>query len=1010
MLAFVSIACLALLAAPTPQAPGGATPLAPGGGLSAGTPRPGTLVPKPGGGSFLQDLHRGGRGGELGLVEVRWGRLVDVHALDASGAPEEAPVFRDVLIDPNLLGDGRDYELRESPITRVTRLVVRRTRASAEFVELLLAAERATVPLEPRDLSAPVHALVPRNAALALRFDDLLADDPAAALALLDDVQVRAGQSPLAPHAARVRFDANHGGVVGGAFHSTRVLVDLALSAFEARELAVPLPLSPAGVPAGAPQGASLVLRLPTRTAPGAGQFTVLRNLAGRPLAQQGNGPLDESVPTADLVRAARAGNDADPERGFLLDRTPPRLVGHFPLAVQAALDDPAGEPGFAFLLDWSFTSPCFARPLAGDGLALGDELLEVVANGPVVSGSGAVSGVRVRLAGTQPATAAALLGNGRALVPWRPSALASACWVEFRPAPLAPPAAGVSPDAFVVAHFSEAMAEATLDPYATFALVHGTAAPTAETRVPAEVFGDSDLGAFALTPLLPLAHAAGTATAYALALGGNAQESPEDLAGNRLTDGLAASFTLDPSAPSEASGGLVHTFTGFDELPPLGRSDLRGAYFLDFVEGAIQGRPAARFSAYVERTNPVTSLQIPYMAGVATPLTPLGAKLQRVWRYADLGWGVRDESKYDVDVVGMDWSPLGGTVVNDFFPRFEILFAHARNLPDEDINAFLLPRFPASGLPGTSVAFDQNPLGPQALAHARERGYAVRAADVHLSPNGTPLAPYPLLDAAGRPTGYTWRDTSLALAGGPNGTGVPLGVEVGPPLDLEPAAGTLAPSGAVPSIGLPLLVEYRCFPAASALGLNRHSVNLAINSSALPAFRAYSAGGINRFGQPVAVDPDLETHPQGGFNPSSTPPGQRTFPNDDVVYLGGLDLAYRVSRAHSAWIDLGASGVDLAALQVRAGALPPGTRLEVVARGATGFAGGGDPFDASAIDAYGALEVGTVEFLGGSDAWQSDLDALDGARYVQLRVTFTNDLDSGASPSLDALALAFRR
>lgn len=128
------------------------------------------------------------------------------------------------------------------------------------------------------------------------------------------------------------------------------------------------------------------------------------------------------------------------------------------------------------------------------------------------------------------------------------------------------------------------------------------------------------------------------------------------------------------------------------------------------------------------------------------------------------------------------------------------------------------------------------------------------------------------------------------------------------------------------------------------------------------------------------------------------------------MVYLGGLDLAYRFSRAHSAWIELGANGVDLVALQVLAGALPPGTRLEVVARGATGFSGSGDPFDATTIDAYGTLAGGTVEFLGGSDAWQSDLDALDGARYVQLRLTFVNDLEDGTSPSLDALALVFRR
>ena len=1010
MLALLPLSVLFLAAPLAPQTPGGGTPQAPGGGLTAGTPRPGTLAPKPGGGLFLPDPNRGGRGGELGLAEVRWGRLVDVHALAASGAPEVAPVLRDVLIDPNLLTDGLDYELRESAATQATRLVVRRTRASAEFLELLLRAERGTVPLEPRDLDALSLALVPRNAALSLRFDDLLADDASAALALVETVQVRAGTGAELPHAARVRFDANHGGIVAGAFHSTRVLVDLALTAFEARELPVPLPLSPAGVPAGAPQGASLALRLPTRTDPGSGQLDLLRNLAGRPLAQQGNGPLDESVPTADLVRAARAGNDEDPERGFLLDRTPPRLVGHFPLAVSAAVDDPAGEPGFAFLLDWSFTGPCFARPVAGDGLELGGALLEVVANGPAVSGSGSVSGVRVRLAGTLPTTAGALLGSGVGLMPYRSSALSSACWFEIRPGPLAPPAAGLSPDAEFVAHFSEAMAAGSLDPYDTFALVRGAGTPTAQTRVPAEVRGDADLRAFTLSPLLPLEHVTGQATLYGLALGGTSAEEPQDLAGNALASALGAVLTLDPAAASEASGGIVLTFASSDELPAPGRPDLRGTFFYDFVREEIRGRPAVHFSAYVERTNPVTSLQIPFAPGIATPLVPLGAKLQSVWRYADLGWSARDESKYDLDVVGLEWSPRNGLVVSDFFPLFEIRLAHARNLPDEDMDAFLLPRYPSSGLPGASVPFDQNRLGPQAVMNERALGYTVRSADVHTSPNGTPLAPYPLVLADGRPGSFTWRDTSLELAGGPSGAGVPLGVEVGPPLFLEPATGTLAPAGAVPSIGLPLLMEFRCFPSDVSLGLNAQDINLALNSSSMPAFRAFSAGGIDRFGQPVPVNPDLETNPAGGFNPNSVPPGRRTPPNDNSVYLGALDLAYRISRAHSAWIDLASASPDLVQLQTLTRGPVDGTRIELVARGATSFGGGADPFDARQLDAYGTLVGGTVEYLGGSDDWQSDLDALDGARFVQLRLTFVNDLESGASPSLDALALVFRR
>lgn len=993
------------------QAAGSGSPLAPGGGVSAGQPRPGELVDKPGGGQFLQDPQRGGRGGELGLAEVRWGRLVDVHALTSGGVPDLEPVFRDFLIDPNLVSDGVDYELFESAATGVTRLVVRRARGSLEFRERLASAARGTVELAPRALVAPVLALVPRNAALSLRFDDVLDDSPAATLDLANRVRVQAGPDALLPHSARVRFDANHGGVVGGAFHSTRVLVDLALSEFEARALAVPQPLTPSGVPAGDGDStvASLALRLPTRPDPGSGQFEVLRNLAGRPLDQDGNGPLDASVPTRDLVRGARAGDDGDPSRGFLFDGAAPVPMGVFPLNVTAAVPDPAGQPGFAFLVDWSFTSPCFARPLAGDAVEVGERVLEVVANGPAIH-AGSVSGVRVRLAGADAATGADLLGAGVELARYRASALPSACWVRAVPAPLTLPATGLSPAAQFLVRFSEPMEPSSLDPYATLTLVEGTSLPpTPHTLVPAGIAGAGSLHSFTLTPLLPLAHTRGNAEGYTLDLTSGPNEFVTDLAGNALATELAAVFTLDPTAPDEASGGIVLSFSDLDQLGALGKPDLRGTFLIDLERGELRGRPPLFFSATVERTNPVTSLQIPLSLGVQTPLNPLGAKLQSLWRYADLGWGVRDESKYDVDVVGVAWSPFGGSAISDFFPEFELRLAHARKLPDESLDQFLLPRWPSSGLPGSSTPFADNPLGPQVTVHPRSAGYAVQPARIFETPAGTPMLPYPLNEDGGTLASFTWRDTALELEGGANGSGIPLDIEEGPPLFLEPTRGTLAAAGEVPSFGLALLMEFRCWPSDTGLGLNALDSNLAINSSAQPAFRAFSAGGFNTSGQPVTVDPELEAAPRGGFNPRSIPPGRRTLPNDNVLSLGQLDLVYRVSRAHTVWIDTGALAPDFAVLQTLPTHHAPGTDIVVELRGATGFSAGAVSDDARAIDAYGALTAGDVSFLGGSPAWHGDIDALDGARFVQLRLTFVNDIDDGEQAALDAVALSFR-
>ncbi|MEQ1894021.1 MAG: Ig-like domain-containing protein, partial [Planctomycetota bacterium] len=694
-----------------------------------------------------------------------------------------------------------------------------------------------------------------------------------------------------------------------------------------------------------------------------------------------------------------------------LFDASAPVPMGVFPVAVTAAVDDPTGTPGFAFRLDWSFTSPCFARPLVGDALDVGGRILEVVANGPVVSGGG-VSNVQVRLAGAVPASASALLGSGVELARRRTNGLPQACWVRTLPAPLAPPSAGVSPGAQFSLRFSEPMELDSFDPYATCTLSSGSLPPTASTRVAADVLASESLLEFALAPLLPLDHAQGSAEPYGLRLESGPTAFLTDLAGNAMPTPFAADFTLDPAAADENSGALVLTFDTTDELPANGKPDLRGTFFYDIQEDSIRGRPPIYFSAGVERTNPVTGLQIPFAGGIFAPLNPLGAKLQSLWRYADLGWSVHDERKYDVDVVGLNWSPLGGLVVNDFFPQFEIRLAHARNLPDEALDQFLLPRWPNSGLPGSSTPFDQNPLGPQATVHPRNLGYSVRAADMFVSPNGTPMMPYPLNEGAGALATYTWRDTSLALAGAPGGTGIPLDVESGAPLFLEPTHGTLAAAGEVPSIGLALLTEFRCYPTDQGLGLNRFDTNLAIKSSAFPAFRAYSAGGFNRSGQPITVDPDLEPNPLGGFNPLSSPPGQRTRPNDNIVYLGQLDLVYRVSRALSVWIDTGASAPDFMALQRRPepAQQPLGTFVTIELRGATGFAAGSVSDDAQALDAYGELETGTVDYLGGSNDWHSDLNALDGARFVQVRISFVNNLQSGASPALDSLALAFRR
>ena len=118
--------------------------------------------------------------------------------------------------------------------------------------------------------------------------------------------------------------------------------------------------------------------------------------------------------------------------------------------------------------------------------------------------------------------------------------------------------------------------------------------------------------------------------------------------------------------------------------------------------------------------------------------------------------------------------------------------------------------------------------------------------------------------------------------------------------------------------------------------------------------------------------------------------------------------MPIRISRAHTIWLDSGSIAPEYVG-PVLAADLPDATQVQVDFRGADGFAGAGDgPFDASALDAYGELEEGTVLFHGGVSAWTGDLSQLDGARFVQVRLTFVNDLESSAHPTLDALSFAF--
>lgn len=1030
-----------------------------GGGSAPGIP--GQELDKPGGGTYFVDPNQGGSSTRLHLAEMFWARIVDVHDIDDQGEVDIVPIFRDFAINENIQSDSSSYRLETNPITQKTRLVILRVRGAPDtglgtFESKLQFASEGLPPVEPKHDDGSMgdqYSFVARNATLVLRFDDMLDDDFEAQRDLAETVRIKAGYPPVTPFPARHLFDPNHGAVVGGEFHSTRVLIDLTVSESESQGMILPQPINSVGLPPSLTTTTSpnVSVRIPTLEDFGSGQFELLRALSGVTLAPFENGPVDTTSSTRDVVRAMRSGKPSDVNNGFMVDLSAPEILGGWAMRVDDAFADPQGTAGFDFLLDVTFTTVCRGAPSVGDVVSVGSNFMEVSQESAAPNIDGQVVGLRVRsLSDTPLPGTGSLLGNALFLSTFQPTdPVPSGCWLSFTPLPTVLPAQGVATNAEVLVRFSEPMDPASMSPFDNFYLVRGdsNSQVSATNLIVGELTISTDLKNFTFSPTQALPHDTNTAETYHARVTG-----PTDLAGNALAAALpAVNFEMEPTGAPVHNGGLVLRFGSTDELEPVGFPDLRGQFFFDFDRQVIRPRPAAFNSYPVDRINPVPSIMIPFPPGVQTPLSSLGSKLQTVWRYCDLGWQVLDETKYNVDVVGLSWAPSGGSVINDFFERFEIALAHSRRLPDESIDGNLLPKFENSGVSSQfSANILNDPLSPQKVVHPRSLGYQINGANLFLASSGTIMMPYPLNRGLTPTEVYTWRDTAVLAVAGPSGAGIPLDVEAGPPLGLEAVQGYVFGTNEVPSFGLPLLVEYRCFPSDQALGLNPLDISLAINSSAVPSFRAYSTGGVDQAGVTVRRNPDTEFNARGGFNPSSNPPGAPTRRSDEnAFYIGQLDVVTRLSRVHSVWVNSGVADpnyLDPIVLPDQADQ-PAGTEIIIEYRGAEGFVledidittgqtldEGLFPFDAQHLNAYGDIFVltpdtvgnnppisfnrhtrlgtplfpGEVQYLNGTSTWLSDIDQIDLARYLQLRITFVSNIETSLSPELSAIGIAF--
>lgn len=1046
---------------------------------------------------FIGETNYGGEKAELRIDSVRWGRMVDVYTLLADGS-EVLMQEDFVIDPGIVTGESTYRLSTSPVTGRTNLLIRRDATESLDaegvngFFTALIEAGQGLIPVFDNGATgAGFYTMVPRNATVVLVFDDLLD----ASTVNNSTIRSFVGVPSIVPFEMRVVPDRNYGDLVtsgeGGesSFHTTRVLLDTTISTAESFETNPPTPVNLVGLPGSVDLNSSnFQVRIPSELDTSIGQDELLRNVSGSRITVFDNGTFDGSTSTQDVVRAMRAGGKdtvtGDPYNGFLQDTTPPQVLGILGAAIGGVPFRPGADPASFRIPLLVFDSAfCAQTPVPGDVLEQTGLFLEVTGNPAPVS-SGNVYDVDVQVLSYPPEWDD--LAPEDPLSVWPSLALGQVQFLSvFDPAKdvdqavcflqITPTAGGypTQPDSQLqtTATFGIRFTE-PIDPVSMTAfdslLLTRTAEPTTSSEyVIGTITQSLDLQSFTLVPSLLLAHVTGQSEQYFIELiTGNL--GPSDLAGNSLLEAPEqASVTIEPFANDVINGGRVTRFTSPDEEAPFSVDEDEfpewfGQHTYDITNQLIRPRPVVRFDAVVDTTHPITNLFTPYASDfninplqptILEPLHKQGCRLQTLWRFYDVGWDFADTTNFNVDVEGLAWAPLGGDVISDVFQEFQISLSHSGFLPDEMWNP---PPIDAAALPNTGLgqSFAANILDfnedPQTVVHGKARGYVIQPGDRYTSESGVVLMPYPL--NRGIPAGdyeyYTWRDTSIRARGAPNGCGVdtvqalnlagfplcPINICYPPGMPPQTCPPHFAGPLDVPSVGMPLLMDFKVWPDDQAIGLNRFDVALAGQLDPWPAFRAFSSGGENASQVTVLVDPDLQDQANGGFNPNSEPFGATTPGLDTRVYLGAMNLVVRVSRSYSVWFPVvGPTGGAL----TNPGFLPPviepkaedqvlGTEVQVAFRGAANV--GGDPnndwrVNASTLDLYGdyyepgsnplfgsALANTSIGFLDNDDSWFDDISDIDNSQFYQVRLTFISNAESGLSPEVSALGVLWEQ
>lgn len=957
----------------------------------------------------LPACHRGSSsGGGFRLLSVEWGRRVSV--VDAQGAM----VRESMVIGADIVTTPQAYRLAEHPITQALTLAIEADLGTARFEQLFDALDDNLGSVQPvvRGSAGPFTA-VARNAALRLVFDravDVTTIDTSA-------VQLRVGYEPSMALEYVWAVDAAE---------PNMLILDPVISPFESQRHGVAT--NSLGFPEGVgDQVPNIELRIPTREDAQGNVLTTLRSTTGSRLKAEKDA-IDPTNPR-DVVRLFRSGRSSDPSRGFLADLTPPRLVGERAISVNVVSGDQ---------IDFSFdVALCERTPAVGDLVTQGARLGEVIR---IVRATSPDYLVEVRRLDDGTAGWSALESASLRSF-FDPTIDVPECFVEISPDPGTAPTMDVDPLATYTFTFDEPMSP---DAVGAFDLLRMTRSASPlfgvfDELVVANVYPSADLRRLTFVPTgVGLAHQQGTAETYHLHMQStiNPSRRLQDLAGNVSPfDTVSVAVALDPAQPTVRQQGFVLRFAGADEDLD-GRDDHQGQLLLEIVDppgpatpyatGRLVGREVRHFSHQIDPTTPVIGIMRPLdnQITVKAPLSEYGSRVMSVWRYVDVGFSYPLSILHNLDVEGIAFSPIV-PIQLDTFRRVRMRLSHALYLPDEYIDFFggQLPVYPNSGL--VTNAFEANRLDPQNHPPAVmfDGPFTLDPANAFRAPGGTTdFLPWPAFrDAFGERVTFTWRDTNVDALGGPAGDGAD-------PRIMELVTGfrtRYVGPAQVPSLGLPLLLDVQVWPAEpgdETLGVNRFQTSIATTTSSLPTFRVYSEGGVDQLGNVVRVDPTDGT-PRGGFNVDSVRGtiGAPLPPSDNFVYWGQIDFVIKVSRHITRWFGTGATGgfphFAQPVVEPAASRQPLGTSLIVEYRGAATVTPNSlASMRGDCIDLYGRVMTtqmnanctGTPGTATNVTPWTTDLTALDGSPWIQIRCTTVANTVTGSVPALDSIGIAY--